>query len=272
MIPRIIHYCWFSNDPFPPQVQECIESWKQYLPDWKFVLWDYDKVKNIDSVWLKECISARKWAFAADFVRLWAIYHEGGVYLDSDVILHASLDSFLADKMFIGREFISHHTFDDGEQYFLTSHCFGAEPFHPFIKLNLSYYEDRHFVTCQTEENIPDTLRYDMQLLPYIQSRLAETMGYTPSVYSDEIQKLSSGITIYPAHYFCYEPPFHPGLIHFAQHLALGNWRDSEYFARRQPKPYSFRYKIRWRIVKIVDRIAQKLDYKMIRMHPDGRF
>ena len=77
MIPKKIHYCWFSNEPFPEQVQQCIASWKQYMPDWEYVLWNYDRIKDIDSIWLKECLAAKKWAFAADFVRLWAVYHDG---------------------------------------------------------------------------------------------------------------------------------------------------------------------------------------------------
>ena len=30
MIPKIIHYVWLSNDPFPEKIQLCITSWKKY--------------------------------------------------------------------------------------------------------------------------------------------------------------------------------------------------------------------------------------------------
>lgn len=82
MIPKKIHYCWFSDEPYPDLVSQCIESWKKHLADYVFVKWDMNSIKDIDSVWLKECIKVRKWAFAADYVRLWAVYHEGGIYLD----------------------------------------------------------------------------------------------------------------------------------------------------------------------------------------------
>ena len=32
MIPKIIHLCWFSNDPFPVEIKVCLDTWKRILP------------------------------------------------------------------------------------------------------------------------------------------------------------------------------------------------------------------------------------------------
>ena len=40
-------------------------------------------------------MSVKKYAAAADYVRLYALYNYGGIYLDSDVELFKSLDFFL---------------------------------------------------------------------------------------------------------------------------------------------------------------------------------
>lgn len=45
MIPKIIHFCWMSGDPYPPQIQRCINSWKKVLPEYEIWLWD---VKRFD--------------------------------------------------------------------------------------------------------------------------------------------------------------------------------------------------------------------------------
>ena len=29
MIPKVIHYCWLSGDPYPENIQKCISSWKK---------------------------------------------------------------------------------------------------------------------------------------------------------------------------------------------------------------------------------------------------
>lgn len=51
--------------------------------------------RAIDNIFLQEALDRKKWAFAADFIRFYAIYHEGGIYLDTDVELYKSLDSLL---------------------------------------------------------------------------------------------------------------------------------------------------------------------------------
>lgn len=270
MIPKKIHYCWFSDETFPEQVQQCIASWKQYMPDWEYILWDYEKIKDIDSIWLKECLFAKKWAFAADFVRLWAVFYEGGIYLDSDVLLYQPLDLFLNDRFFTGREGVFYPTFDDGVQVFLSSHCFGAEAGHPFLKLNLEYYQGRHF-EGSTSANIPNILRYDMTMLPLIQSRLAESFGYDPAYGADCIQKLQEGMIVYPSSYFGKDKHAAVSADCFAKHIGHSSWREPEYW-QKHPKQISidFRYKIRWRIVAVFKRLAKRLDYIMIRIHPDG--
>jgi len=40
MIPKKIHYCWFGRGQMPELAINCINSWKKYLPDYKFVLWN----------------------------------------------------------------------------------------------------------------------------------------------------------------------------------------------------------------------------------------
>jgi len=40
MIPKIIHYCWFGQGEMNEITQNCIESWKKYLPDYEFKVWN----------------------------------------------------------------------------------------------------------------------------------------------------------------------------------------------------------------------------------------
>jgi hypothetical protein len=66
---------------------------------------------NNDSDWLgympqyvQEAYEAKKYAFVSDYVRLWALEREGGVYLDTDVEVLRPLDNLLDDTAFIGLE------------------------------------------------------------------------------------------------------------------------------------------------------------------------
>lgn len=104
MIPKIIHYCWLSNDPFPDNIQRCIDSWKKVLPDYELMLWNFDRFPRGKSKWVDQAFDSHKYAFAADYIRLYALYNYGGIYLDSDVEILKSFDELLYLPYFIGQE------------------------------------------------------------------------------------------------------------------------------------------------------------------------
>ena len=82
MIPKIIHICWLSGDEFPNNIKVCVESWKRVLPDYEIRIWDTKRF-NIDSLlWTRQAFDVKKYAFAADYIRLYALYTEGGIYLE----------------------------------------------------------------------------------------------------------------------------------------------------------------------------------------------
>jgi len=99
VIPKIIHFFWFSDDPFPDEVSKCIQSWKKFCPDYKIIKWNLNNYKT-DNAFFNEAISQKCWAFASDFARCDVVYRYGGVYLDSDVELISSLDDLLCDEGF----------------------------------------------------------------------------------------------------------------------------------------------------------------------------
>ena len=84
MVPKIIHYCWLSDDPFPEKIQMCIESWKKVMPDYELKLWNTQTFDIENSVpYVREAFANRKWAFVADYIRLYALYTEGGFRCES---------------------------------------------------------------------------------------------------------------------------------------------------------------------------------------------
>ena len=106
MIPKVIHYCWLSNDPYPDKIRKCMDTWKKVLPDYQIKLWN---TENFDMskapAYVREAFEQRKWAFASDYIRMYALYTEGGVYLDSDVKVLKSFDEFLNYKFFTSLEY-----------------------------------------------------------------------------------------------------------------------------------------------------------------------
>ena len=82
MIPKIIHFCWLSNDPYPKEIRQCMDSWEKVMPDYEIKLWNMETFDVSSApVYVQEAVKARKWAFAADYIRMYALYTEGGIYL-----------------------------------------------------------------------------------------------------------------------------------------------------------------------------------------------
>ncbi len=85
MIPKIIHFCWFGNNPYPDKIQECIDTWKKNLPDYEIRRWDESTFDLDSNKWVRQAYDCGKYAFVADFVRFHALFEYGGIYLDTDM-------------------------------------------------------------------------------------------------------------------------------------------------------------------------------------------
>lgn len=183
MIPKIIHYCWLSNDPFPEVIRQCINSWRKYLPDYQIKLWNMNSLDYNAIPFTRDALAHKKWAFVSDYVRLYALYHEGGIYLDSDVRAFGKLDALLKNDFFSGLEMRDkEHT-----QIYLEAAIMGSVPGHPFIKTCLDLYDKRSF--------IQDDGTLDLTPIPTILSEVLEK--HYNWKREDKTQHLAEGITIY---------------------------------------------------------------------------
>jgi len=138
MIPKVIHYCWLSNDPVPDDLKRYMSSWKRMLPDYEFKKWDFSVFDKSSSKWVSDAFDNKKYAFACDYIRLFAVYHYGGIYMDMDVEVVKPFNDLLNSQYFFGYENDKENSIEAG--------VFGAEKGNPFLKDCLGYYEGREFV------------------------------------------------------------------------------------------------------------------------------
>jgi len=136
MIPKKIHFCWLSNDPYPNIINKCINSWNKILPDYEFIIWDTKSFDVEKNTWVRQAVESKKYAFAADYIRLYAIYNFGGIYLDSDVEVLKSFNNLLHLPYFIGSE-------GDGN---IEAAVFGANKKCDWIGDCLKYYNKKSFI------------------------------------------------------------------------------------------------------------------------------
>ena len=109
MIPKTIHYCWFGRGEMPQLAKDCIASWHRHMPDWNYKLWNEDNFDVNSTPYTKEAYEAGKMAFVSDYVRLWALEREGGVYMDVDFEVYKPFDNLLHHHAFAGIEGSKHN-------------------------------------------------------------------------------------------------------------------------------------------------------------------
>lgn len=190
MIPKTIHYCWFSGDEKPDLVKRCIDSWKKYLPDYEIKCWDGNSFDFNSVDYVREAMEIKAYAHASDYVRLYALYTEGGIYLDSDVEVFRSFNDLLENRFFSGVEqfpvYYSKHKIS-GICNHVQAAIMGSESGHPFLKDCLDMYHTLHFKKADGT--------YDFSEIPERISTIMERYNFKRE---NVFQQLKDGIIILP--------------------------------------------------------------------------
>jgi len=180
-IPKIIHYCWFGNKPIPELEAKYISGWKKKLHDYEFKLWNEHNF-NIDSTkFTKQVASVYKWGFIVDYIRAYAVFNCGGIYLDTDVEIIKKFDDLLDAACFVGFEEVG--KVNPGS-------AFGGEKGCKIALEIMNFYENYDFIKEDGSLNLTPS--------PKILSSILLKYGFKQN---DMYQKLPE-ITIYPCEYF----------------------------------------------------------------------
>ena len=185
MIPKIIHFCWLSGDSYPDKIKYCIDSWQKNLPDYEVILWDLNKFDISQSQWVKQAFEAKKYAFAADYIRCYALYHYGGIYLDSDVEVVKTFNDLLDLPYFIG--------VDCSDA--LEPAIMGFEKGNKLFSDMLHYYDSNEFILNDGNLNVVP--------LPHVMREIAlKNLSFNRISSSSEYDHNPSVLNLYPCTYF----------------------------------------------------------------------
>lgn len=213
-IPKVIHFCWFGHGEYPELIVKCMETWKKYLPEYEIVKWSEDNFDINSNQYVREAYENKKWAFVTDYVRLYALYTCGGIYLDSDVEILKPIDEFLDNEAFSGFE--SKDT--------VPTAIMGAVKGQKFIGELMHEYDNRRFVledgsfdmTPNTVEITKTCVRYGLKL--------------------NGKKQIVEGFSLYPQIYFCpnnvgriFNKPSHRS---YTIHHSIGSWGDGPKYVK----------------------------------------
>lgn len=209
MIPKIIHYCWFGRGEMPELVERCIASWYTHMTDWDFRLWSED---NFDITtaprYVQEAYAAKKYAFVSDYVRLWALEREGGLYMDVDFEVYKPFDDLMERyEAFAGYEGSKRNPVMMG--------VIAAKAHHPWIQGMMQTYESRVFLK---KDGLMDMTPNTGYFLNWMQER-----GFV----ADGAEKDWMGVHILPVECFCPELTTGENLRcerTYCEHKGLHSW------------------------------------------------
>ena len=212
MIPKKIHYCWFGGGEKSKLIKKCIRSWKKFCPDYEITEWN-EKNFDIDSSpqYVKDAYKEKRWAFVADYARLWIIYNYGGIYLDTDVELIKNIDDVLEQDAFFA--FASSDKINTGLG-------FGAVRSNIIVKKMMEDYDDLKFYLDDGSINTITCVVINSHCIREFGFRLDNTL------------QTVDGCTVYPTEYFCpkgyrsYKPEITPNT--YSVHWYNLSWKTAK--------------------------------------------
>lgn len=177
-----IHYCWFGGKKLPRSVKKCIKTWKKILPDYKIIQWNENNFDINSCPFVKEAYDNKRWAFVSDYARIYALYNEGGIYLDTDVKILKNIEDIIQKEMFMGYE-------DSG--YVGTAVIGVKEKHNKYIKEILDYYDKLEHFYLQSIYSYTN---------PIIITNILKQ--YESKIQKDGIEVYDGNVSIYPRDYF----------------------------------------------------------------------
>ena len=206
MIPKIIHYCWFGGKPIPEKEKSCMATWETKLQGYTIMRWDESSFDVNSNSFTKEAYRLKKYAFVADYVRLYALTKHGGLYLDTDVEIVKPFDDLLE----------KHSSFGGFETpTMLQTGVLACEPNNELFEQFYNYYKTHNFILGGENATLPNS------------AILRDIMTQRGLVLNNEYQCVD-GFASYPQDFFC---PIDQGSRQikvtentFCIHYLVGSW------------------------------------------------
>lgn len=177
-IPKVIHFVWLGGAK-TPLAERCIASWRQAMPGYELREWSERNFDIGKGRFCEEAYRKGDYAHVADYIRFYALYHYGGLYLDCDVEAIKPFDDLLENEAFIGVE---------RDRYVGTA-VLGAVKGSRFAGGMASFYEGMPYA-LGGQRVLPTDVRF-------LSRRISMGMG----PLTGEAQQFD-GLTVYPREYF----------------------------------------------------------------------
>lgn len=221
MIPKRIICTHVSQNTLEPKLRFCMDLMQNLHPDWEFIFFSDGDSRHFIELEAPEYLELYDWyprpVLKADLFRLLAVYKLGGFYLDTDFMLHTSLEPLCRhDAVFAWEHEVDKKEFElrypawlrtHEERLTLANYAFGAKAGHPFL---LAILDE---LLARTETFEAENCN-DLDILHSTGPDAVTTVYYRNRPKWEDVVVLRS-------------PEM--GLGHYGVHLVHGSWRQDNY-------------------------------------------
>lgn len=208
-IPKTIHYCWFGKGEKGKNILDCINSWKEVLPDYEIIEWNESNCDINEIPYVSEAYQQKSWAYVSDYFRFKVLYEYGGIYLDTDMMIYSSLDYLLLYKAFFAFE----------TNMYVHGGIIGSRPKQPVIKLILDRYKNEK--------------GFNREIKLTVCHRITEVLLEHGLIQNGKKQIIKDNIAVIPANVLTVD--FSDGEC-LAEHLYSASWIEN----KRPNKSYKY--------------------------------
>lgn len=203
MIPKKIHYVWFGGKEKPKKIRDCMATWEKHLVDYEIIEWNESNFDVHSHPYIKEAYENKKWAYVSDYVRAKVLFDQGGIYLDTDVLVLDNLNDLRKNRAFVGFE---------NPNYPFTA-VWGCEKHHPLAKSILEMYDQVEF-----QYDVNDEMKF-------VNTKTVSEIlvNQYHCLVNNKYQVLEEDIAVYPDKILC-----NPSAESSTIHVFTGTWVEAK--------------------------------------------
>ncbi len=204
----------------PESAKKCMESWRKICPNYKIKRWDESNFNIHCCNYVEKAYAEKKWAFVADYVRFFALYQEGGIYIETDSELVRPINELIEYNGFFGF----------GRELITVPMC-GCSKHNLVARKILDYYEG-----CAFDPNNRKSYITVNQVVFHI---LTEYFGL---IGNGKFQIVGDRIAVYPKEYFLARD-YRTGIIKHYKELFVIHYGDGSWLGKSEKKRLSYQHR-----------------------------
>jgi mannosyltransferase OCH1-like enzyme len=173
-IPKIIHQVWLGG-AIPDKYKRLRDTWIEKNPDWQYKLWTDEDVDKFGLENIEQFNKINNLGAKSDIFRYEILYHQGGLYVDTDFECLKSFDDLLHLDFFSGTGHVNEPEVFNG--------LIACKPKHNLIR---KIIDDIKVVSTNNFDEIialTGPKYFSSKLFEYIQNNPTEKIVIFPTTY-----------------------------------------------------------------------------------------